>query len=70
LQHGDAPYGQDRQRQIVHLKLEFRLVLELGDLPIPLPEFNVVAINKLFRSLHGFVIVGALQWNSAVEMPV
>jgi hypothetical protein len=71
LQHGDAPYGQqDRQRQIVHLKLEFRRVLELGDLPIPLPEFNVVAVNKLFRSLHGLVIVGAFQWNRIKEVPI
>jgi hypothetical protein len=43
--------------------------LERGYLAIAVPQFDVVAANKVFSLLHGFGIVGAIEWNRAVESP-
>jgi len=56
--------------KLVSLELGFWFLLERGYLAIAVPQFNVVAANKLFSLLHGFGIVGAIEWSRAVEMSV
>jgi hypothetical protein len=55
--------------KLVSLELGFWFLLERGYLAIAVPQFDVVAANKVFSLLHGFGIVGAIEWNRAVESP-
>jgi hypothetical protein len=40
---------------MVHLELDFRLVVEPRNLAGALPKLNVMAVNKLSRLFHGLV---------------
>ena len=69
--HGGIPVNiRQGSARIVHLKLDFRLVIEPGYLAVTLPKLNVVAVSKLFRLFHSHGIVGALERNRAVEMAI
>ena len=57
-------------RSLFSVVIGFRLVVELGYLTGALPEFYIMAVNKLFRLFHSHGIVGALERNRAVEMAI
>jgi hypothetical protein len=56
--------------RIVHLELDFRLLVEPGYLAVALPKLSVVAINKLLCSFRSLGIVGANEFNRCEEMTV
>jgi hypothetical protein len=50
--------------------LDFRLAIVPCYLAVALPEFNIVAVNKLFRLFHSIVIVSAVEWDRVGKVPV
>ncbi len=55
---------------MVHLELDFWLMLEPCDPAGTLPEFNVMAVHKLLCLFRSFHVVGAFERNRIDEMPV
>ena len=55
---------------MVHLELDFWLMLEPCDPAGTLPEFNVMAVHKLLCLFRSFHVVGAFERNQIDEMPV
>jgi hypothetical protein len=42
----------------------FGLAFKRRNLPVALPKFNIVTINKLLCLFHGLAVIGAFQWNN------
>jgi hypothetical protein len=57
--------GLGEARRIVQLELDFWLLAERRNLPIALPEFNVMAVNKLFCLFGGVGVVVTFKRNHA-----
>ena len=45
-------------------------MVESGYFAVALPKLDIMAVGKVFRLFHGFVIIGADQWNYIVETVV